>query len=307
MTPLQKKCLAASLCFHGLMLAVFLATAAFRSEPPAISAQQVLTLIPARILDTPGVGGGPVPVRVTPPAPQPASPPAPPAPPAPPVAHPTPPPVAPPRPPTPPRAAPTPPDTRPAVTRSTTDSAPKPHQITPTYVPVVSNRTPPRSTETEAQSRAAAQTAEKAAQAASQAAARERAQEVSDAFAALDSSVRARETPVGVASLPGEGGGDAFVNYTTAIFNAYYQAWKTPDTAAHRLAVVDVKIVVARNGEIISSEIISKSGDAAVDQSVQRALDQVARQKLPPFPPKATDTERAFLITFNLQAKQSAG
>jgi hypothetical protein len=110
-----------------------------------------------------------------------------------------------------------------------------------------------------------------------------------------------------VATLPGEGGGDAFVNYRTAVFNAYYQAWKTPETGAHRLAVADVKIVVARNGDVISSEFVSKSGDAAVDQPVQRALDQVERQKLPPFPPKSEDTERTFILRFNLEAKQSAG
>jgi len=70
---------------------------------------------------------------------------------------------------------------------------------------------------------------------------------------------------------------------------------------------VDVKIVVARNGDVLSSDIVSKSGDPAVDQSVQRALDQVEREKLPPFPPKAEDTQRTFVIRFNFEAKQSAG
>jgi hypothetical protein len=167
-----------------------------------------------------------------------------------------------------------------------------------------SSRSSSSAAESSSQTRAAAQAA---AQAAARADAAKRAQEVADAFAALDSSVRGRQTPVSVATLPGEGGGDAFVNYRTAVFNAYYQAWKTPDTAAHRLAVADVKIVVARNGDIISSEFVSKSGDTAVDQSVQRALDQVERQKLPPFPPKAEDTERTFIIRFNLEAKESAG
>jgi len=48
MTRLQKKCLVGSACFHGLTVAVFLATAAFRSEP-AITEGRVLTLIPTRM------------------------------------------------------------------------------------------------------------------------------------------------------------------------------------------------------------------------------------------------------------------
>ena len=108
-------------------------------------------------------------------------------------------------------------------------------------------------------------------------------------------------------ALPGEGGGEAFVGYRTAIFNAYYQAWKPPEGTTRRSASADVRIVVARNGDLLSSEIVTKSGDSAVDQSVQRALDQVERQKLPPFPTGAEDTPRTFLIRFDLEAKQSAG
>jgi hypothetical protein len=40
---------------------------------------------------------------------------------------------------------------------------------------------------------------------------------------------------------------------------------------------------------------------------VQRALDQVERQRLPPFPPNAEDSQRTFTIRFDLEAKQSAG
>jgi TonB family protein len=121
----------------------------------------------------------------------------------------------------------------------------------------------------------------------------------------LASNVRATGAKSTVVALPGEGGGEAFVGYETAIFNAYYHAWKTPEETTDRLAVADAKIVVSRDGTIVSAEIVSKSGDAAVDRSVQRALDQV--KTLPPFPEKAKDTQRSFLIRFNLEAKQSSG
>ena len=106
---------------------------------------------------------------------------------------------------------------------------------------------------------------------------------------------------------PGEGGGDAFVNYRDAVFSAYYHAWKTPEASAKNMAVADVKIVVSRNGDVLSSDFVTKSGDAAVDKSIQRALDQVEREKLPHFPSASSDDERTFFLRFDLQAKQSAG
>jgi TonB family protein len=108
-----------------------------------------------------------------------------------------------------------------------------------------------------------------------------------------------------VVDMPGQGGGEAFAGYETVIYNAYYHAWTTPDSIANRQAVTDVKIVVARDGTIVSAKIVNKSGERALDKSVERALDAV--EKLPPFPAGAHDEERTFLIRFNLDAKEASG
>jgi TonB family protein len=286
MTRLQKKCLVASASFHGLMAGVFVATAAFRSEP-AITEGRVLTLIPTRILDRPGVGGEPVPSAAKPQPSQPATRATPPATPPPPHPADLPKPVA--------RTAPKPP------TPSTTAEkpAPEPTRTKPgikvDLTPVSrSSKPPPKPTESSASAKAAALEASK-----------KRAQEISNVFAALDSTIHSKEPNTKVVALGGEGGGEAFVNYRTAVFNAYYQAWKTPEETARKLALADVKIVVLRDGTIASSEFLNKSGDAAVDRSVQRALDAV--KQLPPFPPGAQDAERSFIIRFNLEAKLDAG
>ena len=79
--------------------------------------------------------------------------------------------------------------------------------------------------------------------------------------------------------MPGQGGGEAFVGYETVIYNVYYHAWITPDSVADRLAATDAKIVVARDGTILSAEIISKSGEPALDRSVGKSIaggDQIA-------------------------------
>lgn len=316
MTRLQTKCLFGSACFHGLTVVVFLATAAFRSEP-TITEEQVLTLVNIPILDRPGVGGEPPPVvkpQPTPAAAQPAAPqtppqPAPPTPPTPQTQTPTPPTPSRAQPPPAPATPPKPvtattarqPDAKPAPTKPAPGPSPTRRAINVDLTQVTSStKSPSRSAAAAAAAAAAAQTAIN----------KQLAQEIAGTYAALGSSVQSKAAAVAVVPLPGEGGsggGEAFVNYRTAIFNAYYQAWKTPESTTRRTALADVRIVVARNGDIISSEFVSKSGDSSVDQSIQRALDLVERQKLPPFPAGAEDTPRTFIIRFNLEAKQSAG
>ncbi len=301
MTRLQKKCLVGSACFHGLTVVVFLVTAAFRSEPP-VTTEQVMTLFSPTIVDSPTRGGNPLPaVRAE--AAQPALP----APAAPPPARFTPAPIPPlPVPAGPPKNivknTPKPPARETAPVKPSVEPAPKKHEIDVDLTQTTSSKKPSKSTDTAAQSRAAAQAAARAAD-------KKRAQEIADVFAGLDSALHSTEPASKVVALStgtgGEGGGEAFVNYRTAVFNAYYQAWKTPDGTTHNLAVTDAKIVVQRDGTVSFSEIVNKSGDTAVDRSVQRALDAV--RHLPPFPPGALDAERSFIIRFNLEAKQEAG
>jgi TonB family protein len=100
-------------------------------------------------------------------------------------------------------------------------------------------------------------------------------------------------------------GGEAYASYRSFVFAAYDNAWTIhPDVANDESAVL-TKIVVHRTGRIISAEIVQRSGNVAVDKSVQRALDTV--RSLPPFPEAARDQERTFTIEFNLKAKRLIG
>jgi TonB family protein len=173
----------------------------------------------------------------------------------------------------------------------------KQHIITPTFDnPTRSAKPSPASAESSAQAQASAREARKRA---------EIAAAFSQSLSQLASAVGSDDSKVTVTSLPGAGGGEAFINYGTAVFNLYDHAWKKPEDAALKQAVAVVKIVVARNGDIISADFVNKSGDGSVDRSVQRALDAV--KHLPSFPPNAEDTERTFILRFNLETKQSAG
>lgn len=289
MTRLQKKCLAGSVCFHGLIVVVLLVTAAFRSEP-TVTEPHLLNLVnlSAPIVDRPDSGGTPVPA---PAIPKPAPPAIHPAPPAPAETHPQPTPAESPKiavktPPKPAAVKPIPakPVTEPAPTkRGTTAAVPSPA------------KPPPKSAESSSQAQE---------QAAAQKARRQRLQEIASALDSLSSSVQSKASPVSVAALSGAGGGEAFVSYDSAVQSAYYNAWK-PEETTRRMAVAIVKIIVSRNGNITSSEFVTKSGDPLLDHSVQRALDAV--KELPPFPPNAPDTERSYIIRFDPETKQSAG
>jgi len=57
MSRLQKKCFLFSIAAHGLLAVILIASAAFRGNPEK-SDLQVLTLIPAQLLDRAGAGGG---------------------------------------------------------------------------------------------------------------------------------------------------------------------------------------------------------------------------------------------------------
>ena len=100
-------------------------------------------------------------------------------------------------------------------------------------------------------------------------------------------------------------GGEAYASYRSFVFAAYDNAWQVQPDVANDESVVVVKVVVHRTGKIISARITDRSGNVAIDKSVQSALDRV--DHLPPFPQGATDQERTFTIEFSLKAKRLIG
>ncbi len=288
MTRLQKKCFLFSVGMHGLLGVIVLGSSAFRDKPAAKDIP-ILTMIPANIVDEAGAGGGsPEPAA----APQPSQP-------APSVVR-TPQPVAPqhaaelmehPK----PREVAKEPAPQPLMaTEAEVKPARKTHEIHPDYTPASSvtqkkNIKTSESATAESSSRAEAR----------------RLNQIAESLSALASGVESSGAKGTVVDMPGQGGGEAFVGYETVIYNVYYHAWITPDSVADRLAATDAKIVVARDGTILSAEIISKSGEPALDKSVGRVLRAVT--KLPPFPASARDEQRSFVIRFNLKAKEASG
>jgi TonB family protein len=99
--------------------------------------------------------------------------------------------------------------------------------------------------------------------------------------------------------------GPSVATYGAWVRSVYQRAWVTPEDATTEDATVEVKVTVASDGTVTAKRIIKRSGDAAVDASVQRALDRVTTVGRP-FPEGAKDKERSYIIPFNMKTKRGA-
>ena len=97
----------------------------------------------------------------------------------------------------------------------------------------------------------------------------------------------------------------AYANYASVVKSVYEQAWVPPDNAQNDDANVKVTVTIASDGTVISARVLTPSGDAGVDASVQHTLDRVTF--IAAFPEGATEKERTYTINFNLKAKRLLG
>lgn len=91
-------------------------------------------------------------------------------------------------------------------------------------------------------------------------------------------------------------------NYAQAVQLAYNNAWmplEEPAAASNTKA----SITIASDGKVIESHILSPSGNAGVDRSVQHTLDKITF--VAPFPESMKFSKRTFIINFGLKASQN--
>jgi TonB family protein len=117
----------------------------------------------------------------------------------------------------------------------------------------------------------------------------------------LAKSLKGKLSPATKVDMPGDSSA-AYANYASAVKSIYDQAWTLPDSVANDDENVKVSVTIASDGTVISSHIVTPSGDAGVDNSVQRTLDRVTF--VAPFPEGAADKERTYTINFNPQLKR---
>jgi TonB family protein len=117
----------------------------------------------------------------------------------------------------------------------------------------------------------------------------------------LAAELRSKLSTATQIDMPGDSSASS-TSYANAVKSIYDQAWTLPDSVANGDENVKVSVTIASDGTVISSRIITPSGDASVDNSVQRTLDRVTF--IAPFPEGATDKSRTYTINFNPQLKR---
>jgi TonB family protein len=279
MNRLQKKCFVFSIGLHGLLAVILLGSAAFGYHTEE-NAAPILSLIPANILDQAGAGGGqPVATRSRT-EPQPA----------------------PPQPvPRVERQKPQEPEEQARPLVSTDAPAPRPakthrqHEIHPTFTPAGRPADPvAKSEKSESSSKSSARAEAR------------RMIDVENSLDHLASGVQSSGAARTVIDVEGIGEGSASsASYGSVVYSYYRNAWSQPESTGRNSGWPEVRIVVARDGSIISAELVSPSGEASLDRSVSRALDLV--KKLPPFPVSISKDQLTFRIQFILDRQRASG
>ena len=264
MNRLQKKCLIATAGAHLLLLLILIVGPAFFAPRPKTDDSPVIDVIPALLIDASLSSG----VANAAPPPPPITPPTPPTPP-PPV------PVV-----VPPTPVPEPvrlekPDPKPV------EPVAKPADHKLVLKPVV--RTAPKSSPTTDNSQ------------------QQRQQQQARAIRSAVQKLKSNFTSSTTVEMPGTSS-VSYASYASAVKSKYDEAWTLPDHIANDEEITKVSITIASDGTVISSRIVTPSGDANVDASVQRALDRV--NYIAPFPEGATDKERTYVINFNPKSKK---
>jgi TonB family protein len=305
MSRLEKKCLMASGGMHGFLVLLFVFGSAFFTAQKLLP-PPMLNVVPTRLVDAALAGGGGNP-NLAPTADR--------------IKGDTLNPVRPPEPPkqqTPPKRE-DPPVQRPEPPKVETPKAVKPPPKQPVKEAVTPADEPKRSIIKELKSIDHAETKQQKAK--EEAEAREAARKAANARAqkaaalsaelqkALTGSLGRIKTGFndGVAVDVGGPGGEAFADYKMFVQMAYDNAWIVTPELTDESYVAMIRVTIARSGRIIASRIINPSGSSTMDRTVQKAMDRVRADGLPPFPSGATDSERSFTIEFNLKSKSRTG
>jgi colicin import membrane protein len=292
MTRLQKKCLIVTAGTH-LLLVVLLLCSGFIAPKPKVDDTQVLDVIPANLIDAAfnsGVKSAPTP------------------PPAQPIVKPeaTPPPTPTPEPTKPTPTPPTlmekvkeifkPDPIKPVIEDPTPVEKPiKPEHKIKVDLTVHTRTITPKKTEDDSKAEAEAEAKEQ--------------KKIHDqkvkAFRDAARSIKQNTSSTTVVDTMPGASSVSYANYASVVKSIYTQAWTPPDDTASDDANVRVSVVIARDGTVVTSSILTSSGDSSVDRSVQRTLDRV--NFIEKFPDGSKEREKTFIINFNLKAKRMLG
>jgi len=101
------------------------------------------------------------------------------------------------------------------------------------------------------------------------------------------------------------GGGPSYANFYDVVKKVYSDAWIVPEGVTDDEATATVSVTIARDGTVVDSRVIQRSGNALADQSVEMVLRRVTFAA--PLPDGAKESQRTVKIKFNVKAKRGLG
>jgi len=274
MNRLQKKCVIGTAGVHLLLAVILVVGPAFFYSKPKADDLQVLDVIPANLIDA-AFNSGVANAAPPPPAP-----------------------VAPPQPP-PPTPVVTPPAPAPQKVEKTEPVKPLDKLSPDNLKPVEkTSKTEPRKIQISTQlvRRPAPKNSPTTDNSQQQ-------QRLAQASQSALRNLKSNLTPGTTIDMPGNSS-VAYANYAAVVKSVYEQAWILPNDVSDD-ANTKASVTIANDGTVISARIITPSGDAGLDASVQRTLERV--KSIAPFPEGATEKERTYIINFNPQVKRLLG
>lgn len=275
MNRIQKKCFIGSAGVHLLLLLILLFGPAFLSSRDKTQDTEILDFIPATTIDGNAFNPGAAPTaQKAPPAQQQTAQAAPPAP------------VVPPTPPKPEPERISEPEPPKAVVRN-------PEALEPPKTPKKTKI----EVSTKLVTRNSNETRRNAEKEAAQAAAAQQ-QRLARLFGTAAKSLKSGlsgSTEVKFSDGIGGGSGPAYGNWLSAVQTVYYSNWDVPGGASEDLETT-ASVTIARDGTILTSHITRRSGNSAMDKSVQETLDRV--RSVSPFPATSKDEQRELNIVF---------
>jgi len=282
MDRLTKKAVITSSLLHGTLVLVLLVGPAFLPSEDPIQAKQIIDFIPFKTLETSMSGGGNPNVEQTIP-------------------------VQPPRP-TPPTPAPAP-----APQPERREEPPKRQEPKRQDSPKSEPMPAPKEEEAGWKPRDASKIKVSlnrttgGSSSAKPSASTSRNNDAAKAFASAATAIGSKaSSPVQIQEFRGPGGGGIpYAGFNDALVSAYMRAWLIPDELASSSAKLRVSVTIRRDGTVISSRIQSRSGNSALDASVQRALDKVTF--VAPFPASVKDAQKTFWLEFDPRARRMLG
>jgi TonB family protein len=288
MNRLQKKCVIGTVGIHLLLFLILIVGPAFFNPQPKVDNTQVLDMIPANLVDAAvnsGVRGAQLP-QPTPVQPQPQPPPPQPqySPPPPRIVQPPPP-------------APTPSPSPSLIKEFERYFASKPTpSVKPDMTPV---ERPVQHQDTDDNIKISLTKVKRTPQKNSSPDNAANARAINSELKSLKSSLSS-STKI---DMPGDSSASA-ANYALVVKSIYFRTIlaNMPDQVAANVSTI-VRVTIASDGTVTSSEIVTPSGDTTWDNAVQRTLNQVTF--IAPFPTGSTDEERHYTLDFNPQVERS--